>query len=218
MLSRPAGFTSDEALAVIRQYWLDSYGNIRYANGPTQTNTVVLIHDAFQPSDYWTNFLTPPAFQGVAIDTHIYQVFSNDLVAMSEDAHIALACNQTNVLSKYDLDVIVGEFSPARTDCAKYLNGRGNGARYDGTYSGSSFVGSCDGLSGSANSFSEEYKTFLRKFWETQISAYETGSGWVQWTWKTEIGTGEEWSYKAGLQYGWIPEDPTERAYPGICN
>lgn len=55
------------------------------------------------------------------------------------------------------------------TDCAKYLNGRGIGARYDGSFPGSSHVGSCSGLTGSAASFSQSYKTFLRQAWEAQV-------------------------------------------------
>lgn len=31
--------------------------------------------------------------------------------------------------------------------------------------------------------------------------------GWVFWAWKN-IGA-MDWSYQAGLQYGWIPSDPT---------
>lgn len=216
--SRPAGFDGDEVLNVIKQYWKDSYGNIRYATGSSETNTVVLLHDAFQTADYWAGFMTAPDFQGVAMDTHIYQVFSDDYVAMSEQDHIDLACSQRSNLSQYDLGVIVGEWAPANTDCAKYLNGRGIGARYDGTFPGSTKLGSCDGFTGSADSFSSEYKTFLGKFWEAQVTAYETGYGWIQWAWKTEVGTGEDWSYKAGLDNGWIPSDPTTRKYGNICN
>ena len=101
------------------------------------------------------------------------------------------------------------------TDCAKYLNGRGVGARYDGTYPGSTKVGSCTGLTGSASSFSPEYKTFLRKMWEAQVISYEKGNGWLQWTWKAE--NADEWSYQAGIANGWIPEDPTNHQYPTIC-
>ena len=101
------------------------------------------------------------------------------------------------------------------TDCAKYLNRRGVGARYDGTYPGSTKVGSCTGLTGSASSFSPEYKTFLRKMWEAQVISYEKGNGWLQWTWKAE--NADEWSYQAGIANGWIPEDPTNHQYPTIC-
>lgn len=27
-----------------------------------------------------------------------------------------------------------------------------------------------------------------------------------------------DWSYEAGLRYGWIPQDPTERLYPDLCH
>jgi aryl-phospho-beta-D-glucosidase BglC (GH1 family) len=69
----------------------------------------------------------------------------------------------------------------AHTDCAKYLNGRGSGARFDGSLSGSTRVGSCTGLTGKASSFSSSYKTFLRQFWEAQVISYEKGQGWIQW-------------------------------------
>lgn len=216
---RPAGFDGDDVLDVTRQYWLDSYGNIRFPFGTSeQSNTLVLIHDAFQPLSYWSGFLTPPQHQGAAIDTHIYQVFSDDLLALSEDQHIAQACSHSSELATFDIWAIVGEWSPARTDCAKYLNGRGVGARFDGTRSGSTARGSCQGFSGSAATFSSSYKTFLRKFWEAQTISYEGGQGWIQWTWKTEEGAGEEWSYSKGLQYGWIPQNPANRKYPNICN
>jgi glucan 1,3-beta-glucosidase len=71
--------------------------------------------------------------------------------------------------SDQHLWTIVGEWTPAMMDCAKYLNGRGIGARYDGTFPGSPRVGSCTGLTGSGASFSPNYKTFLRQSWEAQV-------------------------------------------------
>jgi glucan 1,3-beta-glucosidase len=57
------------------------------------------------------------------------------------------------------------------TDCAKYLNGRGVGSRYDGSFSpGAPVYGSCVHLTGPGWSFSEEYKDFLRKSWEAQVT------------------------------------------------
>lgn len=35
-----------------------------------------MIHDAFQSLSYWNGFMQPPDFQGVLLDTHIYQMFS----------------------------------------------------------------------------------------------------------------------------------------------
>jgi glucan 1,3-beta-glucosidase len=97
----------------------------------------------------------------------------------------------------------------------EWLNGRNIGSRYDGSYSGSSHIGSCNGKTGSASSFSSDYKTFLRKYYEAQTSAYEHGTGWIFWTWRAE--SAADWSYKDGLAGGWIPRNPTDRQYPNIC-
>ena len=47
------------------------------------------------------------------------------------------------------------------------------------------------------------------------MAAWEMGVGWIYWTWKAE--NVDEWSYQAGLNFGWIPRDPNQRLYPGIC-
>ncbi|KAJ7754931.1 glycoside hydrolase family 5 protein [Mycena maculata] len=215
-LNEPAGFDGDAVLSVVRQYWYDSFGNIRYPFGSAQqSNTVELIHDAFQPLSYWDGVLTYPDYEGVAMDTHIYTIFSQAEVEMTQAQHISTVCAKQSSLSSFDLWTIVGEWTPAATDCATYLNGRGIGSRYDGTYPGSTFVGSCTGLTGSASTFSSSYKTFLRQFWEAQVISYEKGQGWIQWTWKAE--NADEWTYQAGLANGWIPQNPTDLIYPNIC-
>ncbi|PFH52256.1 glycoside hydrolase family 5 protein [Amanita thiersii Skay4041] len=215
-LNEPAGFDGDDVLSVTKQYWFDSYGNIRFPYGTSQqSNTIVMIHDAFQPISYWDGFMSPPNWQGVILDTHFYQIFSSAENQMSRSQHIQTACGKQSSLASSSLWAVVGEWTPASTDCAKYLNGRGVGSRYDGTYPGSFFIGSCSGLTGKASSFSADYKTFLRQFWEAQVISYEKGQGWIQWTWKTEIA--DEWSYQAGLQNGWIPSNPTNRQFPNIC-
>ena len=134
---------------------------------------------------------------------------------MSNQEHIQAACSQGQSLADFHLWTVVGEWTPAATDCAKYLNGRGIGSRYDGTFPGSIRVGSCDGKTGSASTFSDAYKSFLRQYWEAQTITYEKGEGWMQWTWKTV--SADEWSYQAGLANGWIPRNPADRQYPNIC-
>jgi len=43
-------------------------------------NVAVMIHDAFQPISYWSGFMQPSdGYEGVLLDTHIYQVFSDDV-------------------------------------------------------------------------------------------------------------------------------------------
>lgn len=134
---------------------------------------------------------------------------------MSFDQHIKTACGMQSSLTSSQLPLVVGEWTPAASDCAKYLNGRFIGSRYNGSFTGGEGNDSCTGLTGEASTFSPSYKTFLRQYWEAQVITYEKAQGWLQWTWKTEVA--DEWSYKAGLANGWIPQNPTDRQFPNIC-
>jgi len=209
-------------LDVTRQYWYDSYGNIRYPFGTSQqSNVLTVISDAFQPLSYWNNFMPSSMFDGVAMDTHIYLMFTPQTIALSGQQKIQNLCSNAARLvdfNSHQLWTIVGEWTPAMTDCASKLNGLipGVGALYDGTISpGAHVYGSCAGKTGLGSSFTQNYKDFLRKTWEAQVITYEKASGWIMWTWKTE--SAHEWSYSAGLQFGWIPQNPTSRKYPTIC-
>lgn len=115
---------------------------------------------------------------------HQYQVFNDDQLELSQNQHITVSgspslvplaalsslqytCQINNTLAPYadsNLMTITGEWSNAITDCAKWLNGRNVGARWDGTYSsGQQTFGSCDGMTGNMSTFSADYKAFLRK-------------------------------------------------------
>ncbi|CAE6442981.1 unnamed protein product [Rhizoctonia solani] len=220
-LNEPAGFVGGNVMDVIRQYWYDSYGNIRYPFGSsTEGDLLEIIHDAFQPLSSWNGFMKYPNFDGVAMDTHHYEIFSDAEVSMTWEQHIQTACNfGINTIGSYasnNIWTFVGEWTTAPYDCAKYLNGRGVGARYDGTFPGSSRKGDCDRFTGSSVRFSNEYKTFMRQYYEAQVSAFERGgNGWFYWTWKAE--QADEWSYQAGLAGGWIPTNPSNRQFPNIC-
>lgn len=76
--------------------------------------------------------------------------------------------------------------SPTHLPPHRYLNGRGVGARYDGSFGQDSYyIGSCNGKTGSGNNFSQTYKNYLRDMFQTSINTWEAGSGWFFWTWKT---------------------------------
>jgi len=170
----------------------------------------------------WQNVLTYPQGQGVLMDYHEYQIFSGLELSRSWGDHIAFACTLIPTLTSYsssNLWTILGEWSNAPTDCAKWLNGRGIGARWDGTFhpdpSDTRVFGTCWNMTGDGSQFSQPYKTFLRKYWEVQVEIGDRINGWVFWTWKAE--NADEWSYQRGLELGWIPRDPTDRMYPNIC-
>lgn len=68
--------------------------------------------------------------------------------------------------SSSNIWTVVGEWTAVMTDCALWLNGRGVGARWDGTWNpgpGTLVLGSCTNLTGDSANFADDYKTFLRK-------------------------------------------------------
>ncbi|KAJ7707731.1 glycoside hydrolase family 5 protein [Mycena rosella] len=217
LLNEPAAFTSDAFAATLRQYWQDGYGAVRSVGA---TGNQVMIGDGFLGVDSWDNFLTYPSAQGVMMDYHEYQIFSVPELQRSFDDHINFACSSMADLTNFaksNIWTVVGEWSTAVTDCTLWLNGRGVGARWDGTYFGPTTpLGSCAGWTGSSSNFSSDYKTFLRQYWEVQVTMGENVQGWVYWTWKAE--NSDDWSYQKGLEGGWIPQDPTSRLYPDICS
>ncbi|UZJ57547.1 hypothetical protein CBS101457_006867 [Exobasidium rhododendri] len=192
------------ALSFTQDYYNNAYYAVRYPSGSTVSNFAIAIHDGFQPLSVWANQLQPPNYQQVILDTHIYSVFNNDQIALSQSNRANYYCSQRSNIatSQTHLYTIVGEWTMAPTDCAKYLNGRGIGARYDGSMAGSTKKGSCASKTGSGANFSTFYKSYLANMFDTQRNVYETGSGWIMWTWKTEQAA--DWDYQKGLQYGYI--------------
>ncbi|GAA6061970.1 hypothetical protein JCM10212_005214 [Sporobolomyces blumeae] len=217
-LNEPAGFVSPDVVKVYRQFAYDSYGRVRYPTGSHPSDVVLSLHDAFQPLSVWSKSFPSPQFSGVALSDHPYFVFNEPDLRLTDQQHIKAVCGMSNYYaqSQQSLWTLIDEFSGARTDCAQFLNGRGIGARYDGTYPGSTAVGSCKGKTGKGSTFSNEYKTTLAKSWAVQTQVWEKNtSGWVSWCWKNE--NADDWSYKAGVQYGWIPKDPKKPIYPNLC-
>jgi len=102
------------------------------------------------------------------------------------------------------------------TDCAPALNGYGIGARYDGTFPGSTFVGSCSGKSNIAT-WDDTFKNDMRGYIEAQLSTFESQTqGWVFWNFKTEAA--HEWDAFALLDNGIFPQPLTDRKFSTICS
>ncbi|KAJ7756388.1 glycoside hydrolase [Mycena maculata] len=218
MLNEPAAFDDETTYpGILRQFWQDGYTAIRTIDG---TNYVML-GDGFLGVDSWAGFLTYPSAQDVLMDYHEYQIFSVPELERTFDEHINFTCSSMADLTNFaknNIYTIVGEWSTAVTDCALWLNGRGVGARWDGTYNytPNTPLGTCDGWTGSYTTFSSSYMTFLRQYWEVQVMMGENVQGWIFWTWKAE--NADDWSYQKGLEGGWIPQDPSNRLYPDICS
>ena len=153
----------------LRQFYRDGYGQVRAVS-----STPVILSDGFKDPATWNGFLSPSDAdaQNVIIDHHNYNVFSNEQVAQQTWQHRQAVCNNVDSYRHADKWTIVGEWSAAMTDCAPWLNGRGVGARYDGTYPGSSFIGSCEGKVKIAD-WPDWYRDDVRGFIEAQLKAYE---------------------------------------------
>lgn len=167
---------------------------------------------------YWNNFGTNLA--NLVLDTHHYEIFDNGQVAQSPSSHVSSACGFGQQMASTNKVTISGEWTGAQTDCAKWLNGLGVGARYDGTYNvngqGSNRIGSCDGkYTGTAAGLSSDDKKNIRSFIEAQLDAYESADGWIFWTWKTE--SAPEWDMQDLLANGLFPQPLSNRQYPGQC-
>ncbi|KAH9972788.1 glycoside hydrolase superfamily [Lactifluus volemus] len=210
LLNEIAGFLGPQWNAAARTFYQSGYDVVRQAAGD---NVVVVIGDTFDALSSWQGLLDYPQATRAMMDVHRYQLFSDGELTRTLDQHVQFSC-QTILpeLRGYASTT----FGRSTTDCAMWLNGRGTGSRWEGTFGGGPAIGSCTGYTGNYSTFSQDLKTTMRKYWEAQVEVAEAVQGWLFWTWKTE--SADEWSYSKGLEGGWIPRDPTQRLYPGLCN
>lgn len=200
ILNEPMGSSLD--MDTVRQFYMDAWGNLE------SSHVAITFHDAFQGVTSWNDWGS--GMWNLMLDTHHYEIFDDGQVSMGIDDHISAACDFGNQMASNNKWTISGEWTGAQTDCAKWLNGLGKGARYDGTLSGSSYVGSCDRkYTGTVDGLSTAEKSNIRKFIEAQLDAFEKAKGWIFWTWKTE--SAPEWDMQELLAAGLFPQPLTNR-------
>ncbi|KAH9986248.1 glycoside hydrolase superfamily, partial [Russula vinacea] len=195
LLNEVAGFLGSAWDSAVRDYWTRGYEVVRQAAG---NNVVVVIGDAFEEL---AGFFPSPKSNKVMMDYR-------PRAARTEDQHIQFVCQSTlptlATFASNNMWTVSGEWSTAITDCALWLNGRGVGARWDGSIEGGGTIfGSCDGFTGNWTTFSQNYTTLCGMKCFRRHSQTESA---------------DEWSYQMGLEGGWIPQDPSQRLYPGLCN
>ncbi|ORY64786.1 glucan 1,3-beta-glucosidase precursor [Pseudomassariella vexata] len=196
---------------IVRQFMSEGAANLE------NTNVAITFHDAFTGVTSWNSWGS--GLDSLLLDTHHYEVFDSGSLAFSINEHVSSACGFGTQMASTSKWTIAGEFTGAVTDCAKWLNGRGVGARYDGTYSWegatSSYIGSCEGkASGTVAGLSDSDKSNIKSFVNAQIVAYEKAAGWIFWTWKNEAAP--EWNFKDLAEAGLIPQ-PLSSTSAGVC-
>ena len=185
----------------LRQFYMDGWGNLK------NSQVAITFHDAFEGVTSWNNWGS--GMWSLLLDTHHYEVFDSGSLQMGIQNHISTACGFGGSMASNNKWTIAGEWTGAMTDCAQWLNGRGVGARYDGTYNfngqSSSQIGSCDGkYSGTVSGLGSADRNNIKSFIEAQIVAFEKAAGWIFWTWKNEAAP--EWHFQNLTQAGLIPQ------------
>ncbi|KAF9182410.1 hypothetical protein BGZ51_004746 [Haplosporangium sp. Z 767] len=233
ILNEPAVFMMDRGLT--ERWYKDSFAAIRNVTGAGK-GPWAIIHDGFLGLTQWEGFM--PNSDRLALDVHNYLIFDHNLIRLSRQEQARFPCDAwTNDMRRSSQNfgpTLVGEFSTATNDCAKYLNGIGVGYRWDGTYQTEQDRNAGKPLEEAAcqpkvnghiegycschaqnriETYTPEYRQFLSDFTQAQMDAFEQGLGWFYWNFKTE--TNALWSYFDGVDHGWIPKDANSR--PGGC-
>ncbi|GAB7357494.1 hypothetical protein MBLNU459_g0028t1 [Dothideomycetes sp. NU459] len=211
LINEPLGSSLD--MDTVRQFYMDGWGDLE------GSNVAITFHDAFQGVNSWNNWGS--GMWALLLDTHHYEIFDSGSLGLTPTEHVSTACGFGASMATNNKWTISGEWTGAQTDCAKWLNGRGVGARYDGTYNyngaTSSWIGSCDGkYIGTVDALSSADKDNIGHFVEAQMDAFEKAAGWIFWTWKTE--SAPEWDMQALLAGGIFPNPVTNRNHPGQCS
>jgi len=206
LLNEPMGPSLN--MDTVRQFYMDGWGNLK------DSNVGIMFHDAFKGVTSWNDWGS--GMWNLILDTHHYEIFDDSAVGMSPSDHVKTACAFGSQMASNNKWTVAGEWTGAQTDCAKWLNGLGKGARYDGTLSGSTKHGSCDGkYTGTVAGLSNDDKNNLKSFIQAQLEGFEMGAGWIFWTWKTE--SAPEWDMQDLLKNGLFPNPVTSRLLPKQC-
>ncbi|KAF7359312.1 Glycoside hydrolase [Mycena sanguinolenta] len=131
---------------VLSRYYLQAYNNVRLASGTGAGNgPYVSFHDGFFGPAQWSGFL--PNADRASLDMHPYLCFGGQS-ADPITSRTSQPCSSWGQLFNDTMSdfgfIVAGEWSNAVTDCGTYVNGVGQGTRYEGTFAGTSQVfGNC---------------------------------------------------------------------------
>ncbi|KAJ7184284.1 exo-beta-1,3-glucanase [Mycena filopes] len=204
-------------LNVLQTYYYEAYNVVREVSGLGAGNgPMVSFHDGFIGLSNWAGYL--PGADRVSMDSHPYLCFGGQSTAPI-NTYSAQPCNQwgdsfNSTMANFGF-IVAGEFSNAVTDCGLY------GVRYEGTYTdGGSWpkLGNCATDWLDYQNWDAPTKKAYNTFAKASMDALQN---WFFWTWKVGNSTAgiveaPHWSYKLGLDNGWMPTDP--RAAVGQCN
>ncbi|TLD28035.1 beta-glucosidase 6 [Venturia nashicola] len=175
-------------------------------------NAVQIFSEGMRGLEAWSGKMTGYG-NTVLVDVHEYTLFDLHTIGFKHTERVSFVCNNLNsAIAASPNPVMVGEWSQADTDCTKWLNGVGSGARWEGTFYGQDSPAcptkdtqcSCAMANADPSTYTADYKKFLQQWAEAQMDVFEKSSwGWFYWTWKTE--NAPLWSYQAALKGEFMP-------------
>ncbi|KAJ7578638.1 glycoside hydrolase family 5 protein [Mycena floridula] len=204
----------------LSSFYVEAYKMIRGITGLTAgKGPFICFHDAFDGEPNWAGFLK--GSDRVALDSHPYTAFSgqpnDEPIATGTGADaggqwpgVACSWNSRFKDSQTAFGVTVaGEFSNAYNDCGLFVNGVHGTANFP----------DCTVFQDSSN-WNASLKAGVQAFAEASMDSLQN---WFFWTWKVGNSTNNRveaplWSYKLGLEGGWMPKDPrtTSGKCPGV--
>ncbi|EUC56109.1 exo-beta-1,3-glucanase [Rhizoctonia solani AG-3 Rhs1AP] len=202
-------------------FYLEMHDMMRNITGPGKGPWISL-HDGFDLGAVTDSGFMPGADR-LAISSHLYFSFATPLNSAPLERQTQLPCTQWASRFNSSLDrgtfMSAGESSLGFNDCAYFLNGASSGYRYDGTlptYTGPR-IGSCEPWLDSSD-WTTAVKDDLKQL---ALSSMDAMQNYFFWTWRigASLRTGQVnsplWSYKLGLERGYMPTDP--RTAAGSC-
>ena len=161
-------------LEILKPFYRDACARLR---PHLNADVAVIFHDGFRALA-WKQFMLPPDFTNVMLDTHIYQCFGDD--DKKRDAHEQLAAalkrrETLDEMQREGMPVIVGEWSLG-------LPGR-----------------AMEGLT------RLQVDVVKRAYGAIQLLNYEATRGWFFWSYKLE--RDNEWNFRHCVNRGWLPDN-----------
>lgn len=216
------GLANEPALALDQvklEAWHRKATDIVIKNG---AHGAPVFSEGMQGLAYWSGKYPEYKKNNLVVDVHQYTIFDPNLLRLKPTERIEFGCKNfmnQNVESMANYGpTMVGEWSQAHNDCTEHLNGLGNGARWTANFPGITTPAcptqndqcSCE-VSNDESQYTDSYKLFIKTWAIAQMDAYEKGWGWFYWTWKTE--SAPLWSYKHGLDGGFMPKKAYDRGW-----
>ncbi|KAI9049285.1 hypothetical protein LZ554_007131 [Drepanopeziza brunnea f. sp. 'monogermtubi'] len=143
-----------------------------------------------------------------AVDTHLYQTYTDAANKLTQAQHITTACGLASGLAAADavMPTFVGEWTAATNICVNPDGSTTAGA--------SCSVAGCQCQHEPIREWNKGMVEQVRRYVEAQLDVFESSSsGYFMWSAKAPGG----WGYLNGIGAGAIPNPITERKYPRQC-